>query len=47
MQKKQYTRPQVEVTLFGSDIIMQAFGQASMPDDKFKGGSPKRRTKVF
>lgn len=46
MEKKQYASPLTEVTQFGSDIIMQVFGPASMPDDKFKD-APKRRTKVF
>jgi hypothetical protein len=42
MEKKQYIAPLSEVTLFESDVIMQAFGPASMPDDSFKSGAPKR-----
>lgn len=45
--KKQYISPLTEVVQFGSDIIMQVFGPASMPDDKFKGGAPERRVEVF
>ena len=46
MKKRQYTSPLTEVVQFGSDIIMQVFGPASMPDDKFKD-APRHRTKVF
>ncbi|MBR6305060.1 MAG: hypothetical protein IKR37_05520 [Paludibacteraceae bacterium] len=48
MEKKQYIAPLSEVTLFESDVIMQALGPASMPDDSFKSGAPKRKeTDVF
>ena len=33
MEKKQYISPLVGVTIFGSEVIMQAFGPASMPTD--------------
>lgn len=39
MEKKQYIAPLIEVTLLASDVVMQAFGPASMPDDQFGGGS--------
>ena len=35
MEKKQYINPSMEVTQFGGDIVMQAFGSASMPNDNF------------
>ena len=42
--KKQYSAPLIEVTMFGSDVIMQVFGSASTPSDQFSGGSaPGRR----
>ena len=31
--KKQYIRPQIEIDTFGSDVLMKAFGPASMPAD--------------
>ena len=46
MEKKQYIAPLSEVMLFGSDVIMEAFGPASMPTDPL-AGAPKRRTPVF
>ena len=42
MTKKIYTTPLSEVTVLGSDILMQAFGPASMPHDQFNG-APARR----
>lgn len=42
MEKKQYIAPLSEVTLFESDVIMQAFGPASMPKDPFS--APERHT---
>jgi len=39
--KKQYIFPQVEVMQFGSDVIMEAFGPASMPSDPF--AAPERK----
>lgn len=45
MEKKQYHTPLTEVTHLGSDILMQAFGPASLPKDPFT--SPKRKTDVF
>lgn len=47
MTKKIYINPQIEVTLFGSDVIMQAFGPASMPNDHFNGAPRKQWTEVF
>ena len=49
MEKKQYIAPLSEVTLFKSDVIMQAFGPASMPDDSFNSSNPapKRATEAF
>ena len=40
MEKKQYIAPLSEVTLFESDVIMQAFGPASMPEDP-KSSAPR------
>lgn len=42
MEKKQYIAPLSGVTLFESDVIMQAFGPASMPKDPFS--APERHT---
>ena len=42
MEKRQYIFPQTEVMNFGSDVIMEAFGPASMPSDPF-AGAPERK----
>ena len=48
MEKKTYIIPLSEVMLLGSDVIMDAFGPASMPDDPFGNNAPKRHeTEVF
>ena len=43
--KKQYIIPSVEV-LSVSTVLMQAFGEASMPHDPFSS-APRRKTDVF
>ena len=45
-KKQQYICPVTEVTVLGSDVIMQAFGPASMPDDTFNN-APAKKTEVF
>ena len=47
MKKKQYISPLSEVTHLSTDVIMEAFGPASMPTDPFSSPAPKRRTPVF
>ena len=46
MKKKQYIAPLSEVTHLGSDILMEAFGPASMPKDPFSA-PVRRKTEVF
>lgn len=43
MAKKTYIIPLSEVTQLGPDVIMDAFGPASMPIDPF-APAPRRRT---
>ena len=46
MEKKKYIIPLSEVMQLGSDVIMDAFGPASVPKDPFS--APKQReTEVF
>jgi hypothetical protein len=45
MKKKQYITPQSEVVQLGTDVIMEAFGPASVPTDPF-GSAPAVRGKV-
>lgn len=40
MKKKIYINPLTEVAIFGSDVIMQVFGPASMPGDPKKSSAP-------
>ena len=46
-KKKLYITPLMEVSHFGTDVIMQAFGPASMPDDPTNQAPRKRKTEVF
>lgn len=45
MKKKQYIVPRNEVVLLGPNVIMTAFGPASMPEEP--SSAPKRKTEVF
>jgi len=47
MKKKLYISPVTEVTEFGSEVIMQVFGPASMPNDQFQNPAPRHRSEVF
>ena len=42
MEKKIYIAPQIEVMQLGSDVIMEAFHEASMPSDPFSNNAPRR-----
>ena len=46
-KKKLYITPLMEVSHLETDVIMQAFGPASMPDDPTKQAPRKRKTEVF
>ena len=41
MEKRQYIFPQTEVMQYGSEIVMQAFHEASLPSDPF--AAPERK----
>lgn len=47
MAKKIYIIPLSEVTQLGPDVIMDAFGPASMPIDPFAPAPKKSDSKVF
>ena len=47
MEKKRYIVPLSEVVQLGADVVMQAFGPASMPNDQFNHAPRKRWTDVF
>ena len=47
MAKKTYIIPLSEVMLLGSDVIMDAFGPASLPIDPFAPAPKRRETEVF
>jgi len=47
MKKKLYITPLMEVSHLETDVIMQAFGPASMPGDPTNQAPRKRWTDVF
>ncbi len=47
MKKQVYISPLSEVMLLGSDVIMDAFGPASLPIDPFAPAPKRRETEVF
>lgn len=47
MEKKQYIAPLSEVMQLGSDVIMEAFGPASMASDPFAAPKKRENPEVF